>query len=403
MKRKKLVILPKINNGKRDLSRQWFIYYSVRNPASDKMQRFKVYGNLSAFTTVESRTKAAENLCQEYAEKLKTGWSPLIDDSMVIYNDQLEYDKITRIYGKKRADNKTIRYYGSKYLEHIMGNIDQEGTLPTYQSKIRIFCMWADSQGLGGNDVTTINNRNMVDFFKWLIDDQERSKKTISTYRQVLQSFFEWMVKQKIFISNPVHDLPNTTRINDQAPYPIQRADIPIFKEATKNDPQLWLAIQFQYYCALRPGHELRELKIKNINFSSGLVTVTRAQAKKRITRTVVIPDNFLEEIKSFYRLQEYDKEFFVFSRNGQPGEKLLGKNNLRFRYNKIREMLGMPVEYKFYGWKYTGGVEASLAGIPDKHIQMQFGHSSLATTERYLMRMRGYQSILLKRNFPGI
>ncbi len=403
MKREKLIILPKINNRKGDLSKQWFIYFSVRNPASGKMHRERKYANLSSFMDVESRTKAAENLCLEYAEKLKTGWSPLVDDSKVIYNDQLEYDKITRIYGKKRSENKTIRYYGSKYLEHIMGNIDKEGTLPTYQSKIRIFCMWADSQGLGGNDVTTINNRNMVDFFNWLINDQERSKKTISTYRQVLQAFFEWLVKEKVFISNPVHDLPNTTRINDQAPFPIQREDMLKFKEATQTDLQLWLAIQFQYYCALRPGHELRELKIKNINFSSGLVTVTRGPAKMRITRTVVIPDHFLEDIKNIFKLQEYNREFYVFSNNGKPGPKLLGKNNLRFRFNKIRDMLGMPHEYKFYSCKYTGGVDASLAGIPDKHIQMQFGHSSIATTERYLMRMRGYQSELLKHKFPKI
>jgi integrase len=79
----------------------------------------------------------------------------------------------------------------------------------------------------------------------------------------------------------------------DQAPAPIHEFDIEIFKQELVNDPQLWLAVQFQYYCALRPGRELRLLKIKDIDFARGLVTVRRAQAKTK-SLDMVIPGNFL-------------------------------------------------------------------------------------------------------------
>ena len=43
------------------------------------------------------------------------------------------------------------------------------------------------------------------------------------------------------------------------APRPVAEWDIEIFREAiTKNDPQLWMAIEFETYCFLRPGKELR-------------------------------------------------------------------------------------------------------------------------------------------------
>jgi len=32
MKRKKMIILPRLNNCSGDLSKKWFVYYSVRNP-----------------------------------------------------------------------------------------------------------------------------------------------------------------------------------------------------------------------------------------------------------------------------------------------------------------------------------------------------------------------------------
>ena len=272
MRRRKLIILPILHDCNGDLAKQWFVYYSVRNPRTDKMQRFKLYGGINRQHTLESRTKAGLLLCNEISEKLKRGWSPFLDDSEVIYDDQLEYDKISRIYGKKRAANKTIRYYASQYVETLIGNIDKEGTLPTYQSKIRIFCMWIDKHSNAENDVTAIDNNMVVLFFRWLIDDQHRSKKTIGTYRQVLQSLFEWLVKQKVFLNNPVHDLPNTNAINDQSPAPIHGADIQCFKDALQHDKQLWLAVQFQYYCALRPGKELRLLKIKNIEDRKSVV-----------------------------------------------------------------------------------------------------------------------------------
>lgn len=403
MSTKKLVILPQLNHCGGDIAKKWFIYYSVRNPKTDKMVRFKVYEPLFKAKTARDRYDEANKMIARFAAKLKAGWSPFNDDSRVIYADNLEYSKIARIYGKQRATNKNVRFHASRYIDFITPSIDHEGTLPTYQSKLRIFTMWCDAHGLEDNDITCINNSIMVGFFDWLINDQKRSGKTVSTYRQVLQAFFEWMVKQKIFVSNPVHDLPRCNRIVDMSPSPIHKTDIAVFKEAMKNDPQLWLAVQFQYYCAIRPGKELRFLKVKNIDFARGLITVNRTEAKKKITRTVVVPSEFLIELKQIYRLHEYDKEDYVIGKNGKPGTQFIGKNCLRYRFNDIRKLLGMPLEYKLYSWKHTGAVQSSLAGIPDKHIQMQLGHTSLETTSRYLRKMVGFQSDFLKNKYPGI
>ena len=38
MKREKLVILPKLNDCNRDLSKQWFVYYSVHNPQTGEIE-----------------------------------------------------------------------------------------------------------------------------------------------------------------------------------------------------------------------------------------------------------------------------------------------------------------------------------------------------------------------------
>ncbi len=398
-----MIILPQLNDCAGDTSKKWFVFYSVRNPKSGKMERFKDYKGLNNSKNTHARYLAAENSIENYTEKLKKGWSPFNDDSKYIYTDNLQYENITRIYGKKRSGNRTVRYFANLFFDNFKGAVNPDGSYHTYQSKLRIFTQWIESQKMEHSDITSVDNQTVILFFKWLIVSQKRSAKTANDYRQILQNFFQWLVTTKIIQDNPVYDIPKCNTINDCSPSPIQRTDIEIFREAMKTDPQLWLAIQFQYYCALRPGKELRLMKIKNIDFISGSITITRSQAKTKITRTVIIPRCFLSVLRTQHKLHLCNKEYYVFSQNGTPGITHLGKNTLRYRFNKFREALNMPLEYKFYSWKHTGGVQASLSGIPDKHISMQMGHSNLQTTARYLRKMTGFQSDQIKNQFPEI
>ena len=61
-------------------------------------------------------------------------------------------------------------------------------------------------------------------------------------------------------------------------------------KEIEIENPQLWLACCFIYYTAIRPGTELRLLKIKQINFDTHSITVINEMAKGKRTETVDIP-----------------------------------------------------------------------------------------------------------------
>ena len=133
MKRIKLIILPKLNDAGGNLSKKWFVYYSVREPRTKKMQRFKEYDGLSG-RDEDSRRVAAARKIEFLTIKLKNGWSPFNDDSEAVYEDQLQYRTITELYGKQRAANTTFRLYASKYIEALKKaskNIE-ERTIATY-------------------------------------------------------------------------------------------------------------------------------------------------------------------------------------------------------------------------------------------------------------------------------
>ncbi len=403
-RRKIIVSLPTLNDKKCDATKQWYVEYGVRNPKSDKLERFRIYEGLS-IVPPDVRYKRAQEIIQEYSQKLKSGWSPLIENPRYIYQDTLVYTEIAKVYGNARVSNTTVRFYANEFLKEISPKINIEGSLPTYKGKLRLFCSWIDKKGLQDNDITSVTNQMILEFFDYLIYERDYSSITIKKYRQILQAMFESLYDKKKIYENPVYNIPKSKRQKDEAPRPIPNYDLITFRETIKKqDPQLWLVIEFEYYCFLRPGKEIRLMQIRDIDFSRGIVNVSRFRSKTNRPKFPTIPLVFLKELREQYKLNEYPKDYFVFGQNGKPGLKFLSKNNFRGRFNKFREMLKMPNEYKLYSWKHTGNVRADdCPEISLRDMQDQNGHLSALTTEKYLANKTGHISAAIRNNFPSI
>lgn len=399
--RQKLFILPKLCSCNGDTEKQWFVYYSVRDPHTGKMVRFRHYDGFTGLP-LRGREEHAKQLIEMFGARLRSGWTPFGDDTTAVYTDHLEYKTVAEMYGSKRAGNKTIRVWISKYLdtqeEAVRGT-----SFTTYKSKLRIFTLWMEKQGLGQNDLQTIDNKIICLFFRYLIDDRKLSGKSIKSYRQLIASAFSFFKKEKLIIYNPVYDLPICNRINDQAPRPIQRAHRKMLQKETSKDPELQLSIEFQYYCGMRPGKEIRLLKISDIDFFYGTIHIGRDTAKNTHDRIITIPVQFLKKLKEFYRLHEYNHNFYIFGRGGHPGIQAIGKNKLNYKFRKIREKLHLPKEYKHYSYKHTGAVDADEAGLPMKDISMHLGHGDIATTSIYFRNKKVGVSKAIRDRYPTL
>ena len=143
-------------------------------------------------------------------------------------------------------------------------------------------------------------------------------------------------------------------------------------------------------------------LRIGDIDYGRGMVRVS-PENSKTIERHVPIPTQFLKVIRDEYKLHTYSRAMYVFGKAGMPGMQHIGKNNLRFRFAKIRKKLNMPEMYKLYSWKHTGNVCSDLAGITLRDLQHHNGHTSILTTEKYLKNMRGIISENIVQRFPSL
>jgi integrase len=403
MKQHELIRLPVIFDAGGNMSKNWFIEFYARNPRTGKMERQRIYKGINKYHSLKDRRAAAEKMQHHWIDKLKSGWSPFVDNS-IIYDDNLEYQTYIKNYRKIKSTNGTFRYYSSKYLDSIKNKVEGT-TISTYRSKLRLFDAWLEGKGINQVDISAINQVILTEFMTFIIEKRELSKVSVDNYRILLRSLFDYIRKEKNrkHFPNPCFDLPGTKKVNDSAAYPIYEDDICVFKNYIfKTDPQLWLVICFEYYCFLRPRKEIRLLKLSDIDFGRGMIHI-RVENAKTTGRWVTIPKVFMKMMRETYNLHTYPRNLYVIGKEGKPGPDYVSINNLSNRFVRYRKELNMPEIYKLYSWKHTGNIRADKAGIPRQETQVQNGHTTLATTEKY-MRNRGIvESFNILNNFPAL
>jgi integrase len=377
----------------------WYVYFSVRDAATGKMIPQKIYRGFKVRKTRKEKLAWGAILVREYTEKLKRGWSPLDDGDKVIYSDALEYANLANKFKRKRQSVKNIRYYLSEYLAGRQQEL-REKTYSTYRSKLRIFCEWLDDGGFADYDVAEIGCKIVGGFFDFLITDQQLDRRTVDKYRQILRSYFEYMKKAGKITENPVVEIKLPPKSKDMAARPINQSDLSLLiAEIKERDPQLYLVCMFEYYTALRPGQEIRLLKVKDVDVYNHVITVVEGQAKT-IRRTVDMPKQ-LSKLLIEYQVQNYNREFYIFGKFGFPGPVGFGKNNFRNRFNKIRDDLKLPDIYKLYSFKHTGCGRLIESGRTLEEIRDHVGHTSIESTANYVRRHFGMRNRNIIDNFP--
>lgn len=381
---------------------KWYLYFSVRNPKTGKLCPIKIEKGFKQCETVEEKREFGKKLVKEYSAKLKRGWTPWQNDEY-IFDDQIMYKNEADAYGSKRKSRGTVRMYASEYLEKQRPSLRPKG-YTSYQSKFRIFCLWLEQQGYGEYDIECIDNKIILLFFDYLMNERDLDKVTIKTYRVKLKAFFNHMVIKRKISKNPVFDIPIGIKKCDNSPRPILPVDLKkLMLKICQDDPQLYLACMIQFFCAIRPGTELRLLKIKHIEFWTGNIHVNMLDSKTERDEIIGIPNQLSKLMSETYHLQNYNREFYVFSINGMPGATPLGKNNMRNRFNKFRDALELSEEYKYYSLKHTGaGMMMDSGKFNLKELMDHLRHTDINSTYHYIRRYKGNSNEKIREHFPS-
>lgn len=326
-----------------DLSKEAFIHWTDN---SGKRHRLK--GGINRFHTLEERKAAAYLLIKQISVRVDLS------------------DVKTRMIG---------------WVEDMKG-VWRPKTFRNEMTRLRMFLDFCGKK--------RINNALVRSFFVHL--QNSRHACTYHHYRRFLKSVFTGIGMPEMMDS-----VERRKYISTPAKY-FQRVQIARIKNhLLANDPMLWLACEFIYYCFIRPG-ELRMLKIGDIHFDEFKICMRSDISKNKKQQFVTIPEAFRPSLE---QLKHRTPREFVFYK--EDCTKPLPVNGMVTRFRKVLRELGFGTEYQLYSWKHTGAVAAVRAGASLKELQIQLRHHSLEEVDKYIRQLGVNDLQDLEGRFPAI
>lgn len=256
------------------------------------------------------------------------------------------------------------------------GRALRKKTRQVYKTKIDAFINYCELKNT--TEVREITNKFCKQFLAYC---RFKSNTTHNSYKENLCSFFAEAKEIGMIENNPfehIRSLPEHKR----GQMFFRKEQVQQLCLHLEEREQLFMACKLLYYCFIR-NEEIANLPIQDINISERIIVVHSSYAKNKKTQTVVIPEEFLPEVKVWYKRQKLaGAEYFITKPNGQ---KVPRGDWFNKEHAKIIKELGYGKRYSFYSWKHTGAVEFYKATKDIKALQLQMRHHSLDQTDEYL------------------
>lgn len=385
MRTKSLISFPRFNRQNGDLTKKWYVEFAFRVPGKDKPYRYRVYSGLCS-GTVDERDAIGKKLLEYYTEYLKSGEYLNTEPNLNPLKENEEYRPENQKWMEARKE-LLVSSLTTRFLRYVEPTL-RKGTMKDYKGKLRLFTEYIEEKQRN-IPVPLINRSTIFPFFEYLVSERNLCRQTIDKYMQIVRIFFNWCedIGIREYETNPVKRIPKMGRVIDCSPGVFSADDRERLRNAIKpNEPWLWLACEILYYCAIRPGTEMRLMRVGDIDLGRRTITVRAELAKNKTTEIVVFPDE-LREHMLLLNLDQYDKELYLFGKYGSPAIVPMGKNTMRNRFNLYRDALKISNSKKFYSWKHSGALSAIENGASIYEVKDQLRHKSIMTTEEYLKK----------------
>lgn len=354
----------KVYDAKGDLNKKWFVYYYNAHG-----KRIRVYGDINKKPNPAYRYKRIDALKFE-----------LLGTSQ-----------------KEDPKQPSIMDLLYKYVEYKRPSLRHKSHLD-YLSRMRVFEKFLNETY--PEKLIQFSTQNAHQFLEHLSNNKGLHPTTRNDYRMFLKSAFNWLIKRQLYFENPF-DKTEPLRSHYTPSLYFQKSQIEELKAVMeKEDPELWLFVQFIYYCFIRPG-ELRLMKVSDIMWDEHLIRMRPEISKNKKQQFVNIPEPFRPVTETHFRHCQSGN--YLFGKFGCPGPSPYSVNVMSTRHRKILQKLNYAKGHVMYSWKHTGAVMAVKAGINIKQLQLQLRHHSLDQVDQYLKDLGVADMEDLVERFPGI
>lgn len=350
-----------------DLSKPSYVEYYVFDEEKQELRRKRVR---LLQPTFELREKAGKQISKEIDALLKKG---------VTINPKPKKAPPADVVTKASL----IVDASKVYLAFVEKTLKKK-TYESYATDMKRFLLYLQDTKKDDKTISDFDEVLAFHFLDYLITVKELSNRSRNNTRGTVSSFFSFFKKRKIILSNPFDEIANLKTIAKRHAALDSNHARRMKKYCTEhNEKELLLYIYFIYYCFIRSGSELRELRIRDIK--EGSIFIAGDRAKNNTGEFIKIPSVF-QTIINEYKLSEYPGHYFIFSIDGKPGLEPMGRDFMYDRHKEVLLHLNLiNKNYTIYSWKHTGVISLWKATQNIELLREHCRHRDVAITTKYL------------------
>ena len=258
-------------------------------------------------------------------------------------------------------------------------------TCRNYQRDLEQFESFLKNSGTclspsGEMDVVKIDRLVLRKYLSFL--HKKNKKSSIARKVSTLRSFFKYLVREQLALSNPVKSvsspklekvLPTTLTVDEAfrlVESPGEEHDDPSLRDRA--------ILELLYSSGIRVS-ELVGLNLKQLDLDLGLVRVMGKRKKERIAP---VGSKAMESLRAYLKERgemEEEEPLFVNSRGGRLTSRSVGR-----LVKKYTKRAGIFRNISPHTLRHTFATHLLDSGADIREIQEMLGHASLSTTQRY-------------------
>ena len=260
-------------------------------------------------------------------------------------------------------------------------------TIKAYRYDLNMFISFIGD--LNTNSTNSFIYRQQIRLFLKKLKDLNYSKKGIARKIATLRSFFKFLTLNKYISENPMDTIKTPKiKIEESLPKFLDLSDIEtIFRVLKKKGLKIkkvniyYIIIRLLYSTMARVS-ELCNIKIKDIDFSNGYITLRGKGNKQRL---VPIDQNSIEYIDNYIKERDSikEEEYLLLNIRDNP----LTPRVVQSYISDIKKICGFPSSKIItpHIFRHTGATHLRRSGMDISELQDILGHSNPNTTRIYV------------------
>ncbi|KQS41766.1 hypothetical protein ASG14_04765 [Pedobacter sp. Leaf194] len=337
----------RLTKAEEGILQDWYIEYYFTDLSLDIInKRVKLRRDINKSENIRDKESRAQTLLSSITELLQEGYHPFNEEANIKLRNE-----IISISVPEAVD---------VYIQHLNDIKLRKKSIQTYYSKLRYF-----ADAYSNLKVNQITDLKITKFLKEQKLSNSWSERTYNAAQQALGAFLKHLVSLKYIETNPI---AKVSRLKASTSSDLHKvftdADLKsIMDYLSANDKFTELFVKSIYYTCIRPK-ELRQLKVKMIDFDNMIITLPASISKNKQVGTVKITPNYLKELKS-NNIDSISSDNYLFSSGSTIGGKLaVGENTPYYRFMSCLKALGLDDKgYTLYSIKHKSNISKYLDG----------------------------------------